>query len=42
MAAILADNIFKYNFLNEKVRILIKFSLKFLPKSLIGNNQALV
>ena len=42
MAAILADNIFKCIFLNEKVWILIKISLKFVPKGLIDNNQALV
>ena len=41
MAAICAD-IFKCIFLNEKVRIFIKISLKFVPKSLIDNNQALV
>ena len=37
----LADNIFKCNFVNEKVYILIKISLKFVPKSLIDNNPAL-
>ena len=42
MAAILAGNIFKCIFLNEKVRILIKISLMFVPKGLIDNNQALV
>ena len=42
MAAILADDIFKCIFLNEKVRILIKNSLKFVPMGLIDNNQALV
>ena len=42
MAAIWADDIFKRIFLNEKVRIFIKISLKFVPKSLIDNNQALV
>ena len=42
MAAILADNIFKCIFLNEKVLILIKISLKFVPKGLIDINQALV
>ena len=42
MAAILADNIFKCIFLNEKVRIFIQISLKFVPKGLIDNNQALV
>ena len=35
-------NIFKRNFLNEKVRILIKISLKFVPKGPINNNPALV
>ena len=35
MAAIFADDIFKYIFLNEKVGILIKISLKFVPKCLI-------
>ena len=42
MAAILADNIFKHVFANEKVQILIEISLKFLPKGPIDNNQALV
>ena len=42
MAALLADDIFKCIFLNEKVRILIKISLKFGPKGLIDNNKALV
>ena len=42
MAAILADGIFKCIFLNEKVGILIKISLKFVPKGRIDNNQALV
>ena len=42
MAAILADNIFKHIFVNEKVQILIEISLKFLPKGPIDNNQALV
>ena len=42
MAAILADDIFKFIFFNKKVRILIKISLKFVPKGLIDNNQALV
>ena len=35
MAAILADDIFKCIFLNEKVRILIEISLEFVPKGLI-------
>ena len=32
MAAILADDIFKCIFLNEKVQILIDISLKFVPR----------
>ena len=42
MATILADNIFKYIFLNEKYKILIGFSLKFVPRSPIDNKTALV
>ena len=42
MAAIEADDIFNCIFLNEKVRILIKISLKFVPKGQIDNIQALV
>ena len=42
MAAILADDIFGHIFLNEKVQILITFSVKFVPKGPIHNNQALV
>ena len=42
MAAILADDIFKCIFLHEKVRILIKISLKFGPEGFIENNPALV
>ena len=42
MAAILADDIFKCIFLNEKFCRLIKISLKFVPKSPIDNNPALV
>ena len=38
MAAILLDGIFKCIFLNEDVRILIKISLKVVPKGLIDNN----
>ena len=38
MAAILADNIFKCIFLNEKFCILIKISLKFVPKGPIDYN----
>ena len=42
MAAILADDIFKSNFLNENVRISIKISLKFVPKGPIDNKSTLV
>ena len=42
MAAIMADNIFKCIFLNEKFRILIKIWLKFIRKGPIDNNLALV
>ena len=42
MTAILADDIFKCILLNENVLILIKISLKFVPKRLIDINQALV
>ena len=42
MAIIKADDIFNCIFLNEKVRILIKISLKFVPKRLIYNIKALV
>ena len=42
MAAILADDIFKCIFLNENDRILIQFSLKFVPDGPIDNNPALV
>ena len=37
-----ADNIFKGIFSNENVRILIQFSLKFVPKCAIDNKSALV
>ena len=37
-----ADDIFRFNFMNEKFCILIKISLKFIPKCLIDNNPALV
>ena len=37
-----ADNIFKCIFLNENVWILIKISLKFIPKGLINNIPTLV
>ena len=36
------DDIFKYIFLNENVRITIKISLKFAPKGPINNIPALV
>ena len=36
------DDIFKCIFMNEDVRILIKISLKFVPKDPINNNPALV
>ena len=44
MAAIVADDKFKYIFLNEndKIIITIRISLKFVPRSPIDNNQALV
>ena len=42
MAAILADDIFKRIFLNEKLWILIKISLKFVTYGPIDNNPALV
>ena len=42
MAAILADGIFKCIFLNENDKILIKISLKFVPRSPIDNKPALV
>ena len=42
MAAILADDIFKRIFLNEKVRFLIKISRKFVLEGPIDNNSALV
>ena len=41
MATILADDIFKCAFLNEKFCIFIKISLKFVPKVPINNNPAL-
>ena len=37
-----ADDIFKWIFVNEKLCILIKISLKIVPKSSVDNNQALV
>ena len=42
MAVILPDDIFKCIFLNENIQILIKISLKFVPKGLIHNIPALV
>ena len=36
------DDIFKCIFVNEKLYILIKISLKFVPKGPIDNNPALV
>ena len=42
LAAILADDKFKYIFMNENDRIPIRISLKFGHKSLIDNKPALV
>ena len=42
MAAILADGILKCIFFNENFRILIKISLKFVPKGPMDNKSALV
>ena len=42
MAAILADDTFKRIFLNEKDRIPIRISLKFVPRSSVDNKPALV
>ena len=42
MAAILADDIFICIFLNENDRIHIQISLKYVPKSPIDNNPALI
>ena len=39
---ILAEDIFKCIFLNEKICILIKISLKFVPNGPIDNNPELV
>ena len=39
MVAILADDIFKYIFLNENDRIPIQISLKSVPKGPIDNTQ---
>ena len=41
MAATFAEDIFKCIFLNENIRILIKFSLMFVPKGPIDNIPAL-
>ena len=37
-----ADDIFRCIFVNEKCFILIKISLKFVPKCPVGSNSALV
>ena len=42
MAAILADGIFRCILVNDEFCILIKISLKFVPKGPIDINQALV
>ena len=42
MAATLSDGIFRYIFVNEKFCILIRISLKFVPKGPINNIPALV
>ena len=42
MAAILADDISKCIFLNEKLWFLIKISLRFVTKGPIDNNPSLV
>ena len=42
MTAIFSDDIFKSIFLNENVWILIKISLKFVPKGPINNIPSLV
>ena len=42
MAAILADDIFKWIFLNENVWISINISLKFVPMGPINNIPSLV
>ena len=42
MAAILADDILKWIFLNENGKISIQISLKYVPKSSIDNKPALV
>ena len=42
MAATFADDIFKCIFLYENIRILIQFSLKFVPEDPIDNTSVLV
>ena len=42
MAAILADDIFKFSFLNKNDRISIQMSLTFVPLSPIDDTAALV
>ena len=42
MAAILTEDIFKCIFLNANDRITIQISLKFVPRSPIDSNSALV
>ena len=42
MAAISADDIFKWILMNEKLRILIRITLKVVPKGPINNKSALV
>ena len=42
MSVILADDLFKCIFMNEKVGILIRISLKFVPKGPIDNRSVLV
>ena len=42
LVAIFVDDIFKFIFMNEKLRILIRISLKFVPDGPIDNKSALV
>ena len=42
MTAMLADDIYKYVFLNENDRIPVQISLKFVPRSPIDKKPALV
>ena len=42
MAAILADDIFNWIFLNENARILVQISLKFVPRGPIYNKPTMV